>query len=104
MKVVMLCTTRVMPGKMAEYLELEKKMFGVRGGPGAMPAYKRLMLMSGAGDMQHVITYLFEFDNFAAMDKWVALANTPEFMALMPQFDALMESHEHDVFIETPMS
>jgi hypothetical protein len=88
---------------MAEYMELEKKMFAATEGAEAMPSFKRLMLMSGAGDMQHLITYLFEFDSFAAMDKWVALANTPEFMALMPQFDAVMESHEHDVFMETPM-
>ena len=103
MKVVMLCTTRVMPGKMAEYLELEKKMFGATGGAGAMPAYKRLMLMSGAGDMQHTVTYLFEFDNFAAMDKWAAMAEAPEFKALMPKWDSIIESHEHDVFVETPL-
>ena len=103
MKVIMLCKTKVLPGKMTEYMELEKKMFAATEGAEAMPSLKRLMLMSGAGDMQHLITYLFEFDSFAAMDKWVALANTPEFMALMPQFDAVMESHEHDVFMETPM-
>ncbi len=102
MKVIMLCKTKVLVGKMAEYMELEKKMFAITRDAGAMPTYKRLMLMSGNGDMQHVITYLFEFDNFAAMDKWVALANAPEFLALMPQFDSIIESHEHDVFMETP--
>jgi antibiotic biosynthesis monooxygenase (ABM) superfamily enzyme len=102
MKVIMLCKTKVFPGKMAEYIELEKKMFGITEGAEAMPPFKRLMLMSGTGDMQHVITYVFEFDSFTAMDKWVALANTPEFMALMPQFDSIIESHEHDVFMETP--
>ena len=102
MKVILLCKTRVMAGKMAEYMKLEQKMFALTKGAGAMPSFKRLMLMSGTGDMQHVITYLFEFDNFAAMDKWVALANMPEFMALMPQFDSIIESHEHDVFMETP--
>ena len=102
MKVIMLCKTKVLAGKMAGYMELEKKMFAITKDAGAMPAFKRLMLMSGTGDMQHVITYLFEFDNFAAMDKWVALANAPEFMTLMPQFDSVIESHEHDVYMETP--
>ena len=102
MKVIMLCKTRVLAGKMAEYIELEKKMFAITRHAEAMPPFKRLMLMSGTGDMQHVITYVFEFDNFAAMDKWVALANAPEFLALMPQFDSIIESHEHDVFMETP--
>jgi antibiotic biosynthesis monooxygenase (ABM) superfamily enzyme len=103
MKVIMMCKTKILPGKMAEYMELEKKMFGITEDAEAMPPYKRLMLMSGTGDMQHTITYLFEFDNFAAMDKWVALASAPEFMALMPKFDSVMASHEHDVFMEAPL-
>ena len=102
MKVILLCKTKVMAGKMAEYMELEKKMFAITRDAAAMPHFKRLMLMSGTGDMQHLITYIFEFDNFAAMDKWVVLANAPEFLALMPQFDSIIESHEHDVFMETP--
>ncbi|MFC1956819.1 hypothetical protein ACFLVY_00780 [Chloroflexota bacterium] len=102
MKVIMICKTKVLAGKMAEYMELEKKMFGITKGAEAMPPFKRLMLMSGTGDMQHVITYIFEFGNFAAMDKWAALASTPEFLTLMPQFDSIIESHEHDVFMETP--
>ena len=103
MKVIMMCKTKILPGKMAEYMELEKKMFGTTEGAEAMPPYKRLMLMSGTGDMQHTITYLFEFDNFAAMDKWTALAGAPEFQALMPKFDSVMASHEHDVYMETPL-
>jgi hypothetical protein len=53
--------------------------------------------------MQHNVTYLIEFANFAAMDKFVASATIPEFQALMPQFDAIIEGHYHDVFMETPM-
>ena len=78
-------------------------MFAMTESAEAMPAYKRLMLMSGAGDMQHNITYLFEFDNFAAMDKWAAMAGTPEFQELMPKFDSIIESHEHDVFMGAPL-
>lgn len=104
MKIIMMCKTKILPGKMAEYMELEKKMFGVTEGAEAMPPYKRLMLMSGAGDMQHVITYLFEFDGFAAMDKWAAMAGDPKFQALMPKFDSVIASHEHDVFAEAPLS
>ena len=103
MKVVMLCTTRVAPGKMAEYLELEKKMFGAIKDAEGVPSYKRLMLMSGAGDIQHTITYLFEFDSFAAMDRFAAMAEAPGFKELMPKWDSIIESHEHDVFMETPL-
>lgn len=103
MKVIMMCKTKILPGKMAEYMELEKRMFALTKGAAAMPPYKRLMLMSGAGDMQHTITYIFEFDNLAAMDKWAALAGAPEFRELMPKFDSVIASHEHDVFMEAPL-
>ena len=60
--------------------------------------------MSGKDDMQHNITYLMEFPNFAAMDKFTAApATIPEFEGLMPQLDAVIEGHYHDVFMETPM-
>jgi hypothetical protein len=103
MGVVMICTTKIAPGKMADYANLEKKMFAAMKGVEEMPSFRRLMLMSGRDDMQHNITYLIEFPNFAAMDKFTASASVPEFQALMPQFDAVIEGHYHDVFMETPM-
>ena len=103
MKVIMLCTTEVVPGKMAEYIELEKKMLGATESAEGMPSYRRLMLVSGKGDMQHIITYIFEFDNFAAMDKFAAMSFTPEFMELMPKWDSIIKTHQHDVFMEMPM-
>jgi hypothetical protein len=103
MSVIMICTTKVASGKMGEYINVEKKMFGAMKGVAGMPSFRRLMLMSGKDDMQHNVTYLIEFPNFAAMDKFVASASVPEFQALMPQFDVLIEGHYHDVFMETPM-
>jgi hypothetical protein len=103
MSVIMICTTKVASGKMAEYVKLEKKMFGAMKGVKGVPSFRRLMLMSGRDDMQHNVTYLMEFPNFAAMDNFVGSATIPEFQALMPQFDAAIEGHYHDVFMETPM-
>jgi hypothetical protein len=103
MSVILICTTKVAAGKMADYMNLEKKMFGAMKGVEGMPSFRRLMLMSGKDDMQHNVTYLMEFPNFAAMDKFTASATIPEFQALMPQFDAVIEGHYHDVFVETPM-
>jgi len=103
MSVIMMCTTKVLPGKMAEYADLEKKMFGSMKGVEGMPSFRKLMLMSGKEDMQHNVTYLIEFDSFAAMDKFAASATIPEFQELMPQFDSLIAGHYHDVFMEAPM-
>jgi len=103
MKVIMLCTCKIMPGKMAEYMELEKKVFAISERVGGMPTFRRLNLMSGEGDLQHTIVYLMEFDNFAAMDDFGKSAGDPEMMALMPKFDSVIEYHQHDVYMETPM-
>jgi hypothetical protein len=104
MSVIMMCTTKIASGKMAEYMNLERKMFGAMKGIEGMPSFRRLMLMSGRDDMQHNVTYLMEFANFAAMDKFTAApATIPEFEGLMPQFDAVIEGHYHDVFMEAPM-
>jgi hypothetical protein len=88
---------------MAEYADLEKKMFGAMKGVKDMPSFRRLMLMSGKDDLQHNVTYLMEFDSFAAFDKFSTSADNPEFQVLMPKFDAVIESHYHNVFTETPM-
>ena len=103
MKIIMLCTTRILPGKMAEYIELEKKMFAIMDRLGGMPSFKRLNLMSGKGDMQHAVVYLMEFDSFAAMGDFAKAAGDAEFMALMPKWDSVIENHEHDIYMETPM-
>lgn len=103
MKIIMICTCNIIAGKMAEYVELEKKTFAICKRLGGIPAFRRVNLMSGKGDLQHTIIYLIEFDSFAAMDDFAKSAGNPEMMALMPQFDSVIETHQHDVFMETPM-
>lgn len=68
-----------------------------------MPSWRRLTLMSGKGDLQHTVVYLMEFDSFAAMDNFLKAGGDPEMQALMPKFDSVIESHEHEVYMETPM-
>lgn len=103
MKIIMICTCNIVAGKMAEYMDLEKKMFAISKRLGGMPSFRRLNLMSGKGDLQHTIVYLIEFDSFAAMDDFAKSAGDPEMMALMPKFDSVIENHEHEVYTETPM-
>ena len=103
MKIIMQCTVKIIPGKMAEYMELEKKMFAISNRVGGMPPWRRLNLMSGKGDIQHTVTYLVEFDNFAAMDSFAAIGADEEMQALEPKFDPVIEYHQHDVYMETPI-
>ena len=103
MKIIMICTCKIIAGKMAEYVELEKKLFEATRRAEGTPSFRRFSLVSGKDDMQHTVTYLIEFDSFAAMDRFGATAGDPEMQQLMPKFDTVIETHQHDVFMETPM-
>ncbi|HEY56535.1 MAG TPA: hypothetical protein G4N90_03765 [Dehalococcoidia bacterium] len=98
MKVVMMCMMKVLPGEMAEYMELEREMFALSERLG-MPPWRRLMKLSGRGDIQHSIVYEMEFANFAALDDFYKMGENPEMAALMPRFDPVVESHEHDIYV-----
>jgi len=56
MSVIMMCTTKVMTGKMAEYMALEKKMGDVMKDVEGAPPPKRLMLVSVYQLGRYIIT------------------------------------------------
>jgi len=45
------------------------------------------------------IVYEMEFANFAALDDFYKMGENPEMAALMPRFDPVVESHEHDIYV-----
>jgi hypothetical protein len=94
---------RVLPGKMAEYLEIEKQMFAIASKLKGMPTTRKLMRIGGKGDIQHTIFYEMEFDSPTAMEGFWKMHGNPEMVALMPRFDSVIESHEHEFYVEAPM-
>ena len=94
---------KVLPGRMAEYIELQKKMFDIAKRIGGMPSWRRLSLVSGEDDHHQTVTYLIEFDSFAAMDNFIKMAENAEMQAVMTKLDHFIESHQHAVYIDTPV-
>ena len=82
MKIMMRTPIKIVPGKMAEYMELEKerlimaKRFGY-------PPEKRYMMISGPGDRVHTIVYELEWDSLAAIETFYEkMLSDPESQAM----------------------
>ena len=68
MKVLMRTTVKVVPGKMAEYMEVDKKGEAIAIRAGGSP-WKRYGCISG--DSAHTLVYDTEFDSLAAMEAFL---------------------------------
>jgi hypothetical protein len=101
MKVIMRAPVKVVPGKMAQYMELEEKRRPMATRYG-MPPERVYRLISGEGDISHTLVYEYEWDSLAALAAFYEKRSTdPEMQALQAQYDALIESHGLELY--TPM-
>ena len=99
MKVIWRTTVKVVPGKMAEYMELEQKRKAMASRLG-MPPEKVYRCISG--DAMHTLVYEMEWDSLAATEAVLEkMFADPEYQALMPKYDPLIVSHENELY--TPM-
>jgi antibiotic biosynthesis monooxygenase (ABM) superfamily enzyme len=97
MKVIMRTTVKIVPGKMAEYMEVDKKgeEIAIRAGG---PPWKRYGCISG--DSAHTLVYDTEFDSLAAMEAFLEkLFTDPERQQLMGKSDACIVSHENELLM-----
>jgi antibiotic biosynthesis monooxygenase (ABM) superfamily enzyme len=101
MKVIMRTTVKVAPGKMAEYMEVDKKGEAIAIRAGGSP-WKRYGCISG--DSAHTLVYETEFDSLAAMEAFMEkLFTDPERQQLMAKSDACILSHENEFLMPMPM-
>ena len=101
MKVIMRTTIKIVPGKMAEYMEIDKKgeAISIRAGG---PPWKRYGRISG--DSLHTIVYDTEFDSLAALEGFSEKMFTdPERQQLIAKSDACIVSHENELLMPMPM-
>ncbi|MEA1871966.1 MAG: NIPSNAP family protein [Chloroflexota bacterium] len=101
MKVIMRTTVKVVPGKMAEYMEIDKKgeAISIRAGG---PPWKRYGCVSG--DSLHTLVYDTEYDSLAALEAFLEkMFADPERQALMAKSDACIVSHENELLMPMPM-
>jgi len=97
MKVIMRTTVKVVPGKMAEYMEIDKKAEAISIRAGG-PPWKRYGCISG--DSLHTMVYDTEFDSLAAMEAFSEkLFTDQERQALMAKSDACIVSHDNELLM-----
>jgi antibiotic biosynthesis monooxygenase (ABM) superfamily enzyme len=97
MKVIFRSTIKVVPGKMAEYMEIDKKSEAMARRYGMSP-WKRYGCLSG--DSIHTIVYDTEFDSLAALEaSFEKMFADPERQALVAQSDGLIVSHENELLM-----
>ena len=100
MKVIFRSTIKVVPGKMAEYMEIDKKSEAMASRYG-MPPWKRYGCLSG--DSIHTIVYDTEFDSLATMEAaFEKMFADPERQALMAKSDGCIVSHENELLMPMP--
>lgn len=100
MKVIFRSTIKVVPGKMAEYMEIDKKGEAISIRAGGSP-WKRYNCLSG--DSLHTIVYDTEFDSLAALEAFFEKMFTdPERQQLMAKSDACIVSHENELLMPMP--
>lgn len=102
MKVMVRTIEKIVPGKMAEAMELEGKhmaianrVLGISG-----RCYRPL---SGGGDVMNTIISEGEFDSLAAFEAHPEkMGANPEMRALMPKLEAVIESLEVEFYMPMP--
>jgi antibiotic biosynthesis monooxygenase (ABM) superfamily enzyme len=100
MKVTMRTTVKVVPGKMAEYMEIDKKAEAISIRAGG-PPWKRYGCVSG--DSLHTLAYDSEFDSLAALEAFMEkLFMDPERQQLMAKSDACIVSHDNELLMPMP--
>lgn len=107
MKVMQRGIMRIMPGKMAEAMELLEKYMAVVSRLVEMPREKLPMKtyrpFIGGGDSLHTIIFEVEWDSFGEMAAFFEKAMAdPEIQATMPKWEAVEESHEVELYMSMP--
>jgi hypothetical protein len=104
MKVINRTIFKVLPGKMAEAMELEKKEMAIwRRLEASLPATKRYRLLTGGDDALHTVIVYQEWGSLAAWEAAAekAMAN-PEMLALGPQWANLLADYRVEFYTEMP--
>ena len=100
MKVMLRTTVKIVPGKMAEYMEIDKKSEAIASHYG-MPTWRRYSPLTG--DSMHTIVYEMELDGLAALEAFFDKRFTdPETQELMAKSEGIIVSHENELFMPIP--
>jgi hypothetical protein len=102
MKVVERGIMKVVPGKMAEAMELNEKHTAAARRLGC-PPMRSYRCLSGGGEFFHTIVGETEWGSFAAMEAFFEkMMADPEMQALMAKWETVLESHEIELYMPMP--
>ena len=96
---------RILPGKMAEAMELFKEMMVIMSKKGVPfpQTMRRYSPFMGGGDALHTFILEIDWDSFAAVADFYEKASAiPEVMGLMPKWDTVEESHRLELYSVMP--
>ena len=101
MKVMQRGIMKILPGKMAEVMELNKNYMAIISRLGMPTTGMRMYRpFTGGGNAMHTVVFEVEWDSLttlaAFMEKVMA---DPEVQAQMPQWEALTESHQVELYV-----
>jgi len=100
MKIIMRTIIKVVPGKMAEYMEVEEKSKAIASRHG-MPPWRCYRCLSG--DSMHTIVYEMEWDSLAALEtSFEKMFADSEHQELMAKSGAVIVSHENEFYLPMP--
>ena len=107
MKVVQRGIMNVLPGKMAEAMELLEKhmtivsrVMGIPREKFPMRTYRPLL---GGGDSLHTVIFEVEWDSLTALAAFFEkVMADPEMQALTPKWEAIEQSHQVEVLMLMP--
>jgi len=102
MKVMVRTIMKAVPGKMAEAMELEQKHMAIASRVLGISA-RLYRPLSGGGDVMNTIISEGEMDSLAAFEAHPEkMGADPEFQALMPKFEGVIESMEVEFYMPMP--
>jgi len=91
---------KIVPGKMAEAMALNKKYMAIVSRLGIPTTGMRMYRpFTGGGDAIHTIVFEIEWDSLTEMAAFFEkVMADPEYQAQMSQWDALLENHQVELY------
>ena len=100
MKVMQRGIMKVLPGKMAEAMELNKKHMAISSRYGMPTTAARMYRPWFGGEYMHTVVFEVEWDSLTEMavffEKMMA---DPEYQSQMSQWDTLLENHQVELYV-----
>jgi len=99
MKLLQRGIMKVLPGKMAEAMELNKQHMAICSRYGMKP-FKMYRPWVGGGDAMHTVVFEIEWDSLAEIAAFMEKAMAdPEMGKLMPKWETVIEDHRVELYM-----